>query len=238
MKSMIKPKYLISLFVVLLGCSSDGGNDSIEEPIENPVEINEAPSTPLLVFPSNELICIENELKFEWNEAIDNDGDPITYFVEVANDVDFSDMAQEISTLELSTVMLLEKGQTLFWRVRASDNKTNYSNYSDIWKFYTEAEPEPNRLPSQPELLNPAINTMVSGSNIDLTWNTTDEDGDPLIYDLYFGTDENPPMHLEGYEKTVYSISIEAGNSYYWKIVSKDNKGGVSIGPIWNFFTE
>lgn len=226
-----------SLFV-FLSCSSDSGNGGPDEPMENPIENNVAPSTPSLIYPSNELVCIDNELEFEWNASTDEDGDPITYYVEVAYDRDFLEMVEAITTNELTRLFLLDKGETLYWRARASDDESNFSNYSSIWRFYTEAEPEANQLPSQPELLNPAIDTIVTGLTADLTWNTSDGDGDPLIYDLYFGINENPPLHEEGYENSTYTISIEAGNTYYWKIVSKDNRGGVSIGPIWSFSAE
>ncbi|WP_420401910.1 hypothetical protein [Flagellimonas sp.] len=234
---MIRLKCSVLLFVFLIGCSSDGGNGNAEEPDKKPVGTNEAPSIPLLIYPSDNLVCIENELEFEWNAAADSDGDPITYFVDVAYDGNFENMVNETSTSDLSSVMVLEKGETLFWRVRASDNNNNYSGYSDTWKFYTEAETEPNRLPTQPTLANPNIGTLVDESSIDLIWNTTDEDGDTLSYDLYFGTDENPPLFDEGLESDTYSISVEPGKVYYWRVVSKDGRGGVSIGPIWDFAT-
>ncbi|KAB7531181.1 hypothetical protein F8C76_06710 [Flagellimonas olearia] len=227
----------IMLLLFVVGCSK-GGSEETDPPDDDPISENNPPSVPLLVYPTNDLLCIDNELEFSWHASEDVDGDPITYMVEVAYDEDFSSKASEISTSNLSADILLEKGSTLFWRVKALDNNSNGSEFSNVWKFYTEAEATTNNLPSQPELIAPVLNANVTGNSITLEWFTSDEDGDVLMFDLYFGTDANPPLYEEEHQSMTYSVSIETGNQYFWKIVSKDGKGGVSIGPVWNFKAE
>ena len=34
---------------------------------------------------------------------------------------------------------------------------------------------------------------------------------------------------------TSYTVQVSAGNTYYWKVVARDRKGGESESQIWNF---
>jgi len=69
-----------------------------------------------------------------------------------------------------------------------------------------------------------------------LGWSCADPDGDPLTYDVYFGTD-NPPATMVSSDQTDTSlarIGLTSGTTYYWRVVAKD--GGIAIpGPVWNF---
>ncbi len=87
-----------------------------------------------------------------------------------------------------------------------------------------------------PNPFNHATNVDI---NANLGWTGGDPDaGDTVTYDIYFGTSSNPPKVSTGQSGTSYEPGLLSYNTkYYWKIVSKDNNGAASSGPIWDFTT-
>jgi len=89
--------------------------------------------------------------------------------------------------------------------------------------------------PFNPAPSNGATNVSI---NTILSWNCSDPDGDALRYDVYFGTDSNPPLVEDSSTSLVYNPgTLKYDTRYYWKIVAKDDKGGSTEGPIWSFIT-
>jgi hypothetical protein len=219
--------------ILLSSCSEESdGTDEIEYQ-------NEAPITPLLSLPENELFCTDNELIFEWYSSTDPEGDEVSYLFELAEDSDFSEMYFETEISNLSINKEVPKGKTFYWRVRAKDDKDNYSTYSLIRRFYTEAEQTSNSLPSVPQLVNPENNSVIADLEVELRWESTDEDDDPLRYDLYFGTNGSPVLIEENLEENYYSINnLSPNTTYYWNIKVKDGNSGVTIGQVQSFTTQ
>jgi len=76
-------------------------------------------------------------------------------------------------------------------------------------------------------------------TTITLSWTCSDEDGDSLTYDVYFGTSSNPTKVSTGQSgKTLSKGNLSAGTTYYWKVVAKDSKGATTEGPMWRFTTQ
>jgi len=93
----------------------------------------------------------------------------------------------------------------------------------------------PPNTPTNPNPSNGA--TSVSTSN-DLSWDCSDPDGDPLTYDVYFGTANPPALQSTGQTvKTFDTGSMSEGTTYYWQIVAKDSFSTTS-GPVWSFTTQ
>lgn len=95
-----------------------------------------------------------------------------------------------------------------------------------------------NNSPFAPYNPNPVDNAIDVSINPTLSWDCSDPDGDILTYDIYFGT-TNPPSLIESdYSITSYDVGpLDYGTTYYWKIVARDGKGGVSSSPVWSFTT-
>ncbi len=198
---------------------------------------NEPPTVPLLVYPTNNLLCIENEVDFEWQPATDPNGDNIAYEVEIAKDKAFTG-AGKVSqiTQGTSVTVSLERGIAYYWRVRAVDSFAAAGEFSPINSFYVEGEGVSNYLPFTPTLVSPEMDGSITGTEVMLKWAADDIDVDVLMYDIYYSS-ENPPatMLSEDLTETSITASVESGKTYYWRVVVKDEKGGQTKGPIWSF---
>lgn len=200
---------------------------------------NTAPTTPTLVTPTDNKLCVDNTVIFQWNNSTDTSTDVITYQIQIAKDNQFSQIAKSTEGTANSQTIALEKNTAYYWRIKATDNKNLSSDYSITYKFYTAGEAVINHLPFAPELVQPAINTILNTAKATLKWNATDVDvNDVLVYDVYFGT-VNPPTQkvVENKAANSVEVTIEAAKAYFWKVVVKDNKGGETQGQIWKFKT-
>ena len=227
--------FTLVLGTVLWSCGGSGGDTPPPPP-----PVNKAPTTPTLVYPTNNLLCINNVLDFNWNAATDPEGDAITYQVQVATDANFTQIVHTVSETSTLRTLSLEKGIAYYWRVRATDSKNLSSDYSSTNQFYTEGNGISNYLPFSPILVSPSLNTTETGTTTTLQWTASDVDtSDTLTYDVYFDT-VNPPVTIESSNLTTNSlnVSLTASTNYYWKVVVKDDKGGQTIGQIWNFVTD
>jgi hypothetical protein len=65
-----------------------------------------------------------------------------------------------------------------------------------------------------------------------------DPDGDPLSYDLFFGSAELEKL-VENVTENHYSLPpLEDGVRYFWQVIADDGKGGSVESPIWSFSTK
>ncbi len=91
-------------------------------------------------------------------------------------------------------------------------------------------------IPSDPE---PSDGADLQTTGTDISWVCTDTDGDPLTYDIYFGTLANLPLVAAGQTETTYDPGTLLNNiQYVWKIIAHDNQGNLTEGPVWSFTTE
>ncbi len=104
--------------------------------------------------------------------------------------------------------------------------------------YITEAQNNP---PGTPSYLSPANGEQdVTRDSVVLSWNSvTDPDGDPVTYDVYFGSTPTPTLYSSDEQTTSYGLPVLSyETTYYWKIVAKDDSGDESHGPVWSFTTE
>ena len=124
-----------------------------------------------------------------------------------------------------------------FWRVVARDKHGKVSN-GPIWKFTTGSTL--NTPPNPPTNPLPPNGATDQETNLTLTWLALDPDpGDSLKYDVYFDR-LNPPTTLVGSNQRDAFLTrsgLSTGTTYYWRIVVKDSRGGVTGGPVWSFTT-
>ncbi len=233
---MRKTIYLVIVGLLFISCSGSGSDSATP----TPEPANTAPSVPTLVAPTNSLLCINNVINFEWNASTDAENNPIVYQLQIATDNQFSQIVSSTNVSSRTQSVTLDKGKAYYWRVRATDSKNASSAYSTTFSFYTEGVAVANYLPFLPELLQPEINSTISGTVASLKWFASDVDvTDVLTYDVYLAT-TNPPTVKVGENRTAPSFeatSLQPATIYYWRVMVKDNKGGETRGPVWNFRT-
>jgi hypothetical protein len=104
------------------------------------------------------------------------------------------------------------------------------TTFSAIGIPYVSADPPVE--PSQPVPSSGSSGVTVF---VDLQWTTGDVN---LTYDVYFGTENPPPLIVANQSETIYEPGRLSLNSmYYWQIVSHNNLQESTSGPIWNFIT-
>jgi len=117
---------------------------------------------------------------------------------------------------------------------------TLYSTEKDFGYSIRCLKNETNSPPSQPSNPIPTNNESNVYINTNLQWTCSDPDGDPLTYDVYFGT-VNPPATKVSSNQTDTSLvrnGLTDGTQYFWKVVAKDNYGDSAVGPVWSFITQ
>jgi len=233
---MKKLLYIVALSTIVWSCGGSSGGDTPTPP----PPVNNAPSTPVLVYPTNNLLCIDNVLDFDWNASTDPDGDSITYQVQVAKDSGFSQIVHTVTSSTTTRNLTLEKGIAYYWRVKATDSKNASSSYSSTNQFYTEGEGISNHLPFSPVLVAPTLNSVQNGATVTLEWTADDVDTtDTLTFDVYFETGDTPTQQVVNNQTaTTFSVDLTSGQTYSWKVVVKDGQGGQTMGQIWSFVTD
>ena len=94
-------------------------------------------------------------------------------------------------------------------------------------------------IPTQPSDPSPADKTSGVSTSVLLSWNSSDPDGDLLLYDVFLGRNSNPTTIVSSNQSNMsYQCSNLLNNTtYYWKIIAKDNHGNISGSASWSFTT-
>jgi len=94
----------------------------------------------------------------------------------------------------------------------------------------------PPYTPSSPSPANGASNVDIQA---DLSWTGGDPDsGDIVTYDVYFGVTSPPPKVASNQSSTSYNPgTMNYSTQYYWRVISWDNHGNSTAGPLWHFTT-
>jgi len=100
-----------------------------------------------------------------------------------------------------------------------------------------------NSHPTTPSSPNPTNGATGVETSADLSWTCSDPDGDPITYDVYFGTTNPPTTRVSSNQiGTTYDPgTLGSSTTYYWQIVAKDNivwDIGYTSGPVWSFTTK
>ncbi|MBI9038864.1 MAG: hypothetical protein JEY97_12075 [Bacteroidales bacterium] len=109
-------------------------------------------------------------------------------------------------------------------------------------KMNSDAEliyPAINQAPEPPSSPNPEDGAINQSTEADISWICSDPEGDPLTYDIYFGTEAIPPLIASGQTETTYDPgTLDYNTEYFWKIIAHDDHSNTSEGNVWSFTTE
>lgn len=94
-----------------------------------------------------------------------------------------------------------------------------------------------NRPPSTPSSPQPANGQTEVSTATAVSWSCVDPDGDPLTFEVYFGTNPTPPLAEAGVTSDSYSPGpLESDTLYHWRVVASDGEDTLA-GPVWSFRT-
>ncbi|WGS65606.1 cohesin domain-containing protein [Marinitoga aeolica] len=195
---------------------------------------NRPPLKPYNPYPQDKGEIALSTVTLSW-ESSDPDGDAVYYDVYFGNNLNQELKAQKLTKKEYKISNL--KPGTYYWYIKAHDSYGNISR-SDLWSFTVKEVIGENNPPLKPTLLEPVNNSENVPINASLKWSCSDPDGDSLTYDIYIEKEPilSTPKEI-GYDGTSYSIILEPGETYYWKIVAKDGKGGETSSDVYSFNT-
>jgi len=72
---------------------------------------------------------------------------------------------------------------------------------------------------------------------LQLGWQSENQLGGPLSYDVYFGTASAPPLVADHLDVPVYNPGVlQHSTHYYWRIMAR-SEWGTTMGPTWDFTT-
>lgn len=222
----------ISIILILLlsfGCSDDDGGSP------NPVATS-------LIFPDNNQECNQgidvsgtnrSTVTFRWSESVKTDSYDV--FLKNLN----TQSTISLSSLTTELAITIDKGTPYSWYVISKNMKVLETAQSETWKFYNAGDPIASYAPFPADLIAPAMASTLTGiTSQNLSWLGSDIDNDIVSYDVYFDT-VNPPISLVGNTaNSNMDITVATGNTYYWRVVTKDSQGNNSQSEIFEFRVE
>jgi|GEM_PF-4150297 len=200
---------------------------------------NNAPTSPVLQSPGFQQSALSLPVRFEWTQATDADGNDILYEVYVDTvAVPKYKPGQNIRNT-FYEMDELSPNTTYYWKVRAKDHYGDFGD-SEVWSFTTNPDAS-NAPPESPTLLVP----VASGQDVPIqptlfTWQAaSDPQNDPVTYNFHLGIrPEFQTQIAKDIVGTSFEISeLESGTTYYWKVVAKDGRGGLSESDVRSFTT-
>ncbi len=227
-KARIDPGFREEGETILWRVVADDGKGGLTEGEVWSFVVNTSPVVPHSPVPARGEIGLPVDTVLEW-KCFDPDGDTLTYDIYFGTSRDPEIVERNLSYSSYDPGRL-EAETTYFWRVIAKDHRGGVTE-GPLWTFRVNIPPE---IPHSP---SPLDNSVVLVKDTELYWECIDPDGDDLSYDIYFGTSSNPPLAESGITDNSYSPEeMEEGQSYYWRVIARDGKGGVSEGPEWKFW--
>tara|TARA_R110000868_G_scaffold227837_1_gene480825 strand:- start:534 stop:1211 length:678 start_codon:yes stop_codon:yes gene_type:complete len=222
----VKRAILISIVILLLGCSKDDPKP---------------PSSALLIFPLENSECTVGQninqttrlINFQWEASSNTDGYELT--VTNLN----TNVSQVVTTNETSVQLQVKKGVPFSWSVTSENNKVTNTATSELWYFFN-AGALTSRAPFPAKINSPKSGeTVIKNLNnqVNLSWTGTDLDSDIEAYEVYFSS-ANPPLTLVTTANAFtqdFDINVIANTVYYWSVKTIDKEGNTSSSGVFSF---
>jgi hypothetical protein len=220
---------LIFALLLVFNCSKDSDDGPTTPP---------APSAVSLTFPDNNQECNQgvevnvnqSSVTFTWDASANTD----SYDVVLKN-LDAGTTTTHSSTTN-QLAITIDKGTPYSWSVISKSTTSTETAQSDTWKFYNAGAPVTSHAPFPADLVGPNMGANFTGvTSQTLSWLGVDIDNDIVSFDVYFGT-VSPPTNLQtNTNSQTLDVTVAGGNTYYWRIVTKDGEGNTSQSEIFEF---
>ena len=199
------------------------------------------PDPALLTTPENSNTCVplsttatQGVVNFGWEEAQNTD----SYEIFVRNSITQTEKRKSADLT--STTITLDRGAPYSWWVVSSSDASAVDTKSEVWSFYLEGIQQETFLPFSAQLNNPQDEQEVtlSSGEINLQWTGSDLDDDIAHYQVYIGTDAaQMTLVQDNLIASSYSALLDVGQTYFWQIITVDQRGNKSQSAIQSFTT-
>lgn len=201
-----------------------------------------SPTKATLSLPANNEACISgtitsptlSSILFKWTASQNAE----SYELTIKNLESGVISTQTTSSTELAVT--LTRNMPYSWFVTAKSSKIATTAVSDTWKFYNAGEAASAFAPFPADLTFPKMAQRVTptAGKLNLTWTGSDADNDILNYDIYLGTTTTPTLiKTAQIGLTLPDVAVNAGTTYYWKVITRDSKGNTSDSGVFVFYT-
>jgi len=230
MKKYFKSEFAPLIFLVLITFVScgDGGGGSDDGPEPPPPQGGAPPAKAVGTLPANGEPCSDYEevagddsrvsVLFNWNAAQFADSYVLTVLeggAEVFNNT-FSTLSANVE---------LDRGKTYSWSVTSVNGEGQTGG--DSYSFTTPGTPVGNFAPYTAEI---TVAFDQGALEMTVSWVGSDEDGDPLIYDIEVREEGEAIFGLADLTATAIApIPYVPGSDYEIEVISRDGSGNFSI---------
>jgi hypothetical protein len=222
----IKKIFLLTMLCTLVfGCKKDTAT-------------KHEPGIAGLIFPEQNAICLsadvlsatESNVIFKWSVTDHTEN----YELYIKNLLTNMVINKIIKANQLPVTLL--RNTPYSWYVVSRSSGSLVSSTSAVWKFYNAGASIVSHIPFPADLISPAFGQKLTGPIIKLTWSGSDVDNDIQGYDVYFGSNATPPLHAGNIKETsLNNLPVQAGNTYYWRITTTDQKSNQSSSETFQF---
>lgn len=232
----MKRELLIILLIsfVLVSCGGSKKNNPIPPPVP-------APTAAALTFPAQNAVCTtgsiisasQSSITFTWNTSDNTE----------SYDLTLKNLLTSITTTQNTTdsklTLTLARNTPYSWYIVSKSSKTTATTQSDTWKFYNSGPGAVTYAPYPADITSPTFGQAITATAgaIILTWTGSAVDNSTIVnYDVYFGTTATPAIFKSTVtDSFVNGVTVASGNTYYWKVITRDVNGNTSDSGLYQF---
>jgi hypothetical protein len=226
---MKNKRLLLVATVILANCSKPSTPPASTDPTKATLTL---PAQNAACTSGNVVSATQSTILFTWGSTANTD----SYELDIKNLLTNAISTQTSTTNQLSVTLL--RNTPYAWYVISKSNRSSTTAQSDTWKFYNAGLGNLSYPPFPATITTPIFGQTVSASTgtINLTWTGSSIDNNIVGYDVYFGTSSTPPLLKSAVtDMFLNSVTITKGNTYYWKVITKDALGNTSDSGVYQF---
>jgi hypothetical protein len=240
--SAIKFPFILLIVLFCLGCGKKGTPTPTPTPPAppSPPAPTKATTKAVLMLPAKDEVCAngapysstQTKITFNWNASLYAD----SYSLIIKDLLTSENQTYVITATQYEVV--LKKNTPYSWYVKTKSSlDANTTVESDVWKFYNAGDATSSYAPYPAEISSPKMGSIYNKTtqNVTLSWIGNDVDNNIEDYDVYFGTNANPPLISAKQTKISLLVTVTEATTYYWKIITRDKTGNTSDSGVYKF---